>query len=433
MVKQAALASLLESALGADAVIAGEATAGYAVDGLAPQVVVRPGSIQQVAEVMRLAQEAGAAVIPWGGGTMMHLGNPPARYDIALVLSELGAIVEHEPADLTATVQAGCTLAGLQSHLAKAGQFLALDPPLEERASIGGILAANASGPSRHAYGAARDLVIGMKVVTADGRLTKAGGKVVKNVAGYDLCKLYIGSLGTLGIIVEATFKLWPLPKAQAMACLPFPDGEGACRYAAELQRRGLALRAVELLGASAAQRAGLETDAPYLLALWLAGTPAAVDRSLTEVQALARTMGTGLSCAEHNEERWAAIRCLVAADGLELLCKASLFPSKLPSLLAAIESRGEKPSLLARPTLGLAYLGWAEIADAVGVLAQWRHTVVSLGGTLVVEACPPELKQGIDVFGDASQRSDFGLMQRMKEQFDPKSFLNPGRYLGRL
>lgn len=433
MVKQANLASLLGSALEPQAIISGETTANYGVDGLVPQVVIRPSTVQQVVEVMRLAHEAEAAVVPWGGGTMMRLGNPPARYDIALVLSGLDVIVEHEPADLTATVQAGCTLAGLQDHLAEAGQFLALDPPLGKRASIGGILAANASGPSRHAYGAARDLVIGLKVVTADGRLTKAGGKVVKNVAGYDLCKLYIGSLGTLGVIVEATFKLWPLPKAQAMAYLPFPDGEEACRYAAELQRRGLALRAIDLLNVVAAQRAGLETDAPYLMALWLAGTPAAVDRSLSEAQALARTVGTDLSYAEHSEEQWAAIRRLAAAEGFDLLCKVSLPSSKLPDLMAGLESGDGKLTLLARPTIGLAYLGWAEVADAVGVLDRWRDTVVNLGGTLVIEACPAELKQGIDVFGGASQRSDFGLMQRIKHQFDPKGVLNPGRYLGRL
>jgi len=362
---------------------------------------------------------------------MMHLGNPPARYDIALVLSGLGAVVEHEPADLTATVQAGCTLEALQSHLAKAGQFLALDPPRGERASIGGILAANASGPSRHGYGAARDLVIGMKVVSADGRITKAGGKVVKNVAGYDLDKLYIGSLGTLGVIGEATFKLWPLAKAQATAYVPFRSGEEACRYGAELHRRGLALRAIDLLNAVAAHRAGLDPGAPYLMALWLAGTPAAVERSQKEAREMARTMGSDVLDAEHSDGLWERIRRLAAADGLGLLCKVSLLPSKLPDLMAAMDSRGEKPRLLARPTIGLAYLGWAEVADAAGVLAHWRDSIANLSGSLVVEACPSPLKATFDVFGQ--ERSDMELMRRIKHQFDPRGVLNPGRYLGRL
>ena len=431
MVKQASLVSFFQSVLEPNAIIAGERATDYSVDSLVPQVVVRPGSIEQVAAVIRLAHEAGTAVIPWGGGTMMRLGNPPARYDIALVLSRLNKIVEHEPADLTATIEAGCSLEALQNRLAAVGQFLPLDPPGGERATIGGLLAANASGPCRHAYGAVRDLAIGMRVVTADGRLAKAGGKVVKNVAGYDLCKLYIGSLGTLGVIVEATFKLWPLPRAQTTAYVPFHDGEEASRYAADLHRRGLALRAIDLLNATAAHRAGFEPRASYLIALWLAGAPAAVDRSLEEARETARSMGTDLSDVEHSDGQWERIRCLAAAEGVELLCKASLLPSRLPSLIAAAESLEEKPSLLARPTIGLAYLGWTAAPNDVGALAHLRDVVANLGGSLVIEACPGHFKADIDVFGPG--RSDLELMRRIKHQFDPEGVLNPGRYVGRL
>src|SRR3990170_7695424 len=204
MAKQASVVSQLESIVGREGVLG--ATATFAVDGLTPQAAVAPASYEQVAAVMRYSYAEGLAVIPWGGGTYIHAGNIPARYDIALGLSRLNAVVEHEPADLTATVQAGMTLSELQRHLGGAGQLLPLDPPGGERATIGGILAANASGPWRHAFGSARDMTIGLRVITAEGRITRAGGRVVKNVAGYDLCKLYIGSLGTLGVIVEATF-----------------------------------------------------------------------------------------------------------------------------------------------------------------------------------------------------------------------------------
>jgi len=213
MAKQASVLNRLESIVGADGLLPPEPAGAFAVDGLTPQAAVAPASYEQVAEVMGYAHAEELAVIPWGGGAHIHTGNVPARYDIALSLSRLNAVVEHEPADLTTTVQAGMTLSELQGRLGAAGQLLPLDPPGGERATIGGILAANASGPWRHAFGSARDMTIGLRVVTAEGRITRAGGRVVKNVAGYDLCKLYVGSLGTLGVIVEATFKLAPLPQ----------------------------------------------------------------------------------------------------------------------------------------------------------------------------------------------------------------------------
>src|SRR3990172_741034 len=198
MAKQASVLRHLESIVGAKGLLPPERPDAFAVDGLTPQAAVAPASYEQAAEVMRYAHAEGLAVIPWGGGTHIHVGNLPRRYDIALSLSRLNAVVEHEPADLTTTVQAGMTLSELQGRLGAAGQLLPLDPPGGERATIGGILATNASGPWRHAFGGARDMTIGLRVVTAEGRITRAGGRVVKNVAGYDLCKLYIGSLGTL-------------------------------------------------------------------------------------------------------------------------------------------------------------------------------------------------------------------------------------------
>jgi len=274
VVKQTVLHSELESILGAERVFAHEEAASYAVDGIVPQAVALPGTVEEVAEVMRLAHREGAAVIPWGGGTGMGLGNLPRRYDIALSLTRLNAVVEHEPADLTATVLAGRTLADLQDHLSSVGQFLPLDPPSPAEATIGGILAANAAGPARHAHGTARDLVLGLRFVQADGRVIKAGGKVVKNVAGYDMCRLLIGSLGTLGIIVEACFRLTPLPKAQLTLAVAVPSAQEAYRLAG--QAAGLSLRALELLNAAAARDLdGLPPVSENEFVLLLDGRPA--------------------------------------------------------------------------------------------------------------------------------------------------------------
>ena len=207
--------------------------ASYAVDGVIPSEVILPDSIEEVSRVIASASTEGRAVIPLGGGTLASTGNQPRRYDLALGTSRLDGVLYHEPADLVASVQAGTTVADLRSVLAKGGQALPLDSPFPEQATIGGVIAAGYSGPSRLSFGEPRDWLIGIKVVTADGRVSKAGGRVVKNVTGYDLCKLYSGSLGTLGIIVEANFKLTPLPDGHATIIGAF-DGPGDAFQAAK-------------------------------------------------------------------------------------------------------------------------------------------------------------------------------------------------------
>src|SRR5438445_8673221 len=182
------------------------------VDGVAPVAVVEPGAAEDLAMVLACANRTGLAVIPRGGGTKLDWGNPPRHADLVLSTARLGRVLEHAWGDITATVQAGCTVAQFQRTLAEHGQRLALDPLWPERATIGGILATNDSGALRARFGSLRDLIIGVTLALADGTLARSGGKVVKNVAGYDLPKLAAGSLGTLGVITEAVFRLHPLP-----------------------------------------------------------------------------------------------------------------------------------------------------------------------------------------------------------------------------
>ncbi len=187
-----------------------EATAEDAVEGVEPSLVIEPGTIEETSEVMKLAGREGLAVSPRGGGTKMKLGNPPRQVDLILSTLRMDQIIEHVPGDQIVRAQAGVKLEDLQENLAESDQLLGIDPP-EEGATVGGLVAANASGPRRLRYGTVRDLIIGIKVVLADGTVAKAGGKVVKNVAGYDLSKLFTGSLGTLGVIAEANFRLHPI------------------------------------------------------------------------------------------------------------------------------------------------------------------------------------------------------------------------------
>ena len=411
MVDRTSLLTGLQSIVGHDYAYVTAADEGYDVDGVTPRAAVAPASYEQAAAVTRYAHAEGLAVIPWGGGAHIHVGNVPARYDIALSLSRLNAVVEHEPADLTTTVQAGMTLSELQGRLGGAGQLLPLDPPGGERATIGGILAANASGPWRHAFGSARDMTIGLRVVTAEGRITRAGGRVVKNVAGYDLCKLYIGSLGTLGVIVEATFKLAPLPREQRAAVAIFATAADACAFAAALPRRGLSVRGVTLV----------RDSRQWALALDIAGTPAAVERSRREIAGLAQVADVD-DTPPHLPD---------SGDSDSLLCKASVLPSRLPTLIDALDALPVPPRVLAFPTVGVCYAAWPSPHDTESVAGAVRELTSAAGGTLVLERCPLDLKRRVDVFGEPP--ASFGLMRRVKEQFDPRGVLSPGRFVGRL
>lgn len=397
----------------------GARTAGrFVIDGVAPAAVVRPGSYEEVAAVLGYAHARGLAVVPWGAGTMMGRGNAPRRYDIALDLTRLDQLVGHEPGDLTVTCQAGLTLGALQGHLAQAGQMAPFDPSLPEAATIGGVLALAADGPARSTYGGPRDFTIGMKVVTGDGRITKAGGRVVKNVAGYDLCKLYIGSLGTLGVIVEATFKLMPRPRAEQSLALGLNGAAEACALARDAHRRGLALRAALLLNNAGA--AGPHPRGPYVLALDLAGSPAAVERSGRDVAALAREAG--------------AFPLATPPEGPEtdplLRCRFSILPSRLPNLLGAVEAMGNGPTVVAAPLSGLLWAEWRR-GRADTLLSSLRETAARLQASVIVERCPTELKRSIDVFGEPP--AAFALMRRLKAEFDPADILSPGRFVGGL
>jgi glycolate oxidase FAD binding subunit len=435
LVKQTVLHNELESILGAERVFAREEAASYAVDGIVPQAVALPGTVGEVAEVMRLAHRERAAVIPWGGGTGMSLGNLPQRYDIALSLTRLNAVVEHEPADLTTTVMAGKTLADFQGHLSSAGQFLPLDPPSPAEATIGGIVATNAAGPSRHAHGTARDLVLGLRFVQADGRVIKAGGKVVKNVAGYDMCRLLIGSMGTLGIIVEACFRLTPLPKAQITLAIAIASAQEAYRLAG--QAAGLSLRAVELLnGAAARELDGLPTvsEKGFVLLMAAAGPPAAVQRTREGIAALATpTVIEGAAAS-----LWQALGQLTQPPTGGIATRASVLPSRAPELIERIEAIGREaprlPRIACHLTAGIVYMNWRPDDDPdadVRLMTSLRQAVTSFGGTMVVEAAPAALKERLDIWGEPG--ADFPLMRRLKEQFDPQGILSPGRFLGRL
>ncbi len=417
----------------------------FALDGLQPQAAILPGTVEEVAAILKFAAEQHLAVLPCGAGTELGQGQPPARYDLALCTARLNALLEHEAADLTCSVQAGMTLADLQQRLGAKGQFLALDPPNAERATIGGILAANSSGPGRLRYGAARDLVIGLKVVLGDGTIARSGGKVVKNVAGYDLNKLYIGSLGTLGVIVEANFKLLPRPEHEETLFIGFASAEAAMQTVMALLSTVVTPTALELLDQATRRQiaqalessgAGMATEAPYVLAASFSGGRKAVARQLADTRTAALhaggSPGASLEAKEH-QAFWDGVR---AQQTGPLTCKVSLLINDVAPFLKSAQTicaeQDLEISAMAHAGSGLAYLHLrpAEATDrlvqAIGLLRAWA---VSHRGSLVITSAPTALKQRLNVWGET--RAELRLMQQLKQQFDPQATLVAGRFVG--
>ena len=258
----------------------------YEIDGLAPSVAVVPDDIDGLARALGMAASAGQAVSPRGGGTQTALGNRPERLDLVVDTSRLNQIT-HNPGDLTATAQAGVTMSELQARLGERGQFLAIDAPLPGRATVGGTLATGIGGPARWQYGSPRDTVIGMTVAQPDGRITHTGGRVVKNVSGYDMARLHVGGLGTLGVIVEASFKLTPLPARRATVLATFGSAEEALGAALGVFSSSVLPLALTVFDRPTVERlgGGLPTSAGYL-AIMLGGRPLTLDRLVRECHA---------------------------------------------------------------------------------------------------------------------------------------------------
>jgi glycolate oxidase FAD binding subunit len=266
---------------------AGRPAASYAIEGQLPALAVRPATREAVARVLAAATRVGAAVAPQGGRTALRLGHPLEGYDVALDLGRLDRVVAYEPADLTVTVEAGVTLATLQARLGEEGQYLPVDPPPGDEVSVGGLLATARAGAWRGHAPNQRELILGATVALAEGVLATSGGRVVKNVSGYDLHRLHTGALGTLGVLVEASFKVAPLPAATCALALRVPTLAGAEALAFDAWNFGLPLRALTILTPEAAASAGLTSTVHVLIEV--AGSAPAVERSVRELERTAR------------------------------------------------------------------------------------------------------------------------------------------------
>lgn len=429
-----ALSAKLESELGAGSVESNpRSLASYTVDGKVPTFLCLPNTPQQVGSILRICAEAQASVIPWGGGTSIRLGNIPRQTDVVIGLEKLVKLIEHDDANLTASAQAGMKVETLQAALQERGQFLAVDPPRPGEATIGGMVAANTNGPRRMFYGGVRDLVIGMKMVLPSGVQIKAGGKVVKNVAGYDLCKLFVGSLGTLGVITEVTFKMAPLPESTAtfVACGPLAQ---AFELVSELSRSALLPTAIAILSADVAAATGIDLKMPAV-AVWNEGFHEAVSRHLRDLQGMADGIGLNSRIFRDEAERrlWGEIRDFGAEGGSALYRLVTPLAS-VQSVVSTVDgwcASEERAIYIAHAGSGTI---WVSL-PATPLAGAWFSKLAALAlehrGHAVLTGAPPGLKEGIDVWGPAP--ASLSIMRALKREFDPQGILNPGRFIANL
>lgn len=395
------------------------ATAADAFDGVTPQMICEPGTPEDLAHALRWANSAGVKVTPRGGGTKLGWGNPPAGCDLVLSTARLNRVLEHAWDDMTVIVEAGCRVADLQKTLAEHGQQLALDPLWPERATIGGILSTNDSGTLRARYGSLRDLIIGITVALPDGTLAKSGGKVVKNVAGYDLAKLFTGGLGTLGVIVQAIFRLHPLPRERRS--LTFNGTPQSLNQlllailASKLTFTGLQLRAT---------REGAQLDIRF------DGTAAGIE---AQVKQLLQIAGGSMVPSDAPAETWTAHQAIWGGADPALVVKFSGLPSQFAAACELVSRSAEARSLAWKVVVQSVGAGYVRLVgneqELHTMLLALRDELTNIGGTMVALGCPVAVKRGLDVWGAPSDAQP--LMVRIKQRFDPDGTLNPGRFVG--
>ena len=380
-------------------------------------------------------------------------GRYSQKVEIVLLTGRLNRITDKDCDNLTLSAEAGITLSEVQETLGKQGKgyFLPLDPPHVEKATLGGIVATNASGPRRFLYGTARDLVIGIKSVFPNGDLVASGGKTVKNVSGYDLGKLLIGSMGTLGILCEMTFKLLPLPEKEATLLVHFDTLEGARDFAHDVIHSQLVSASVEVLNPAASRKLKYPVSLPaggkYLVAIGLDGVAESIEREASEMGEMGRKRGAlgikTLTDKDHHDF-WAALRDLgtgLAEEYPNLIClKSNFVISKWAEMMDTYEritrEKGVDCVLTSHAGNGILYsylLVGKDLASRAGALTEVIRSLtaeaVKNEGNLVVEMSPVSIKEKVDVWGQS--RSDYRVVRSLKEEIDPAGILNPGRFVG--
>jgi glycolate oxidase FAD binding subunit len=409
------------------------------IDGSGPYPVHRPATPAEVGDAVRSAASAGHAVFPLGGGTQLDLGLPPDREGVSLDLTALDQMIDYPAADMTITVQAGITIARLQQTLTAADQRLPIDVPLPDRATLGGTIAANVSGSRRLGAGTLRDYVIGITTVNDEGHETKAGGRVVKNVAGYDLCKLHVGALGTLGVVTQVTLKVRPRPETQAALIFGWQDRArlgGLLDQLHASRTRPICLDVLDARAAGALRGGGLPLpEAPWVVLAGYEDGEAAVN---WQIQQLIRELtpavgGVGAMAGAVVDPLWQRVTDLALWPEARLSLKANLLPAAVAAFCLAAEALPERPLLHAHAGSGVvrAHFAGDLTEDRAAAILNVLTAQAGPDGNVVLTRCPAEWKRRLPVWG--RPRNDAWLMRCVKEKLDPKRLFNPGRFVGGL
>lgn len=448
--------SRLESALGSAVVCSEPSTCReYAVDGIVPAKVVRPKSAEQAAETVRFAYAEKLAAIPCGARTKLGVGMPPARYDLALDVSELNGVAHYDPGDLTLSVDAGVTLSAIDGLLAENNQFLPLGVPFFDRATIGGTIASGMDSTLRQGYGTARDFLIGAEFINGTGALTKSGGRVVKNVTGYDLHKLLIGSLGTLAVVTRLNFRTFPRAPLRRGFLAAFDNEQDALSMRDKIASSALAPALLEIFSPEASRLlfgTGAKVPAPLVgagswqVCLGFEGNAEICERYARDIAQFARESSAhdSLALGEAQfaaiaEQAREAVPLLLGASPLPILFRFSGMPAETAALVRALRSFANSswiPSAMALHSQGVVHLALLPAATEESLLRQvayfWK-SIASLRGMLdfhvSIPFCPAEWKRELNVW--SAPRADLPMMQRVKRAFDPENVLAPARFVG--
>ena len=409
----------------------------FGLGGRAPRLAVAPHDAAALAAIQKRANDAGLGVVVFGGATMQALGNAPTRYDIAISLARLTRVLAYESRDLTIAVEAGMSVATLSSTLAEAGQFVPLDAPRAATATVGGTLAAGWRGPRRTTYGSARDLVIGTEAILADGTHAHAGGMVVKNVTGYDVGKLYIGSLGTLGTLVRVNFKCLPLPPVRRIAIAPLSD-ENRERALAHLAALEIEPTCALLVRGFDAATPDVKSDDPRLFVLF-EGSDAVVERATRDLRSALGAAGIPSTTIVDRNPEHAFARVLDAyidtLGGRSITFRSTGLPSTVLERCALADEVARDFVLRLDTIVDLRSgdLTLRFVAPKKNAFAQIAATLADdLRERLVpctILAGDAAARSGIDAWG--SQPPAMAAMRSLKSRFDERATLAPGRFVG--
>ncbi|UCH21590.1 MAG: FAD-binding oxidoreductase [Deltaproteobacteria bacterium] len=452
-------------------------TAQYTVDNVVPRAVVFPKNTDQISEVVKFANRENLAIVTRGSGTKMAMGNPPRKLDLVVCTSRMNHMLDVDTSNLTMTVEAGVKFRDIQARLATqedrcylplgdleaegdeiicsdrshSGCFVPIDPPYADKATIGGIIATNSTGPRRLLYNLPRDCIIGIRVVAPNGDVLGSGGKTVKNVSGYDVSKLMVGSMGTLGILCETTLRMLPLPEKMETLLVSFANFSDASAFAGRIFETSLLPAAVEIMNGEAFGHLSLD-DKPdfgsngYVAAIALEAFEPAVDRMRIEMLNMAKEAGAGANAVFEEEDHrsfWLAMSNLSATLDKKFsgFIKAKLnYPlSMWKNIIASGESIFSEANLdyivQAHAGNGICFTGLlvdnndtSATDKAVEAMNQLLAYCQEVDGNLVIQSAPADVKSNLRIWGKIG--FDFVVMKRLKDQLDPKGIMSPGRFV---